>query len=98
MGDLTIETATYCASAESFETEMDGHKIRWERVYGRGYQYDWTCTCPKGKGGLCKHIKTVKMEGLRCGWNEELEPTAKPAPDGTCPDCGGPTKSTRVGV
>jgi hypothetical protein len=96
MAELSIETATYCASNEFFETSVDGHKIRFERSYSGNYPYDWTCTCKGSKP--CKHIALVKEEGLRCGWNGEMDPTLKVAPDGTCPDCGGPVRATRVGV
>lgn len=107
MGDLTIETATYCATNEFWETEVVGstgkpYKVRFERTLNGLYQYDWTCTCPafqhRGRRLYCKHIEDVKAGGQRCGWNKELEPFVRAAEDGTCPSCGGPVKHTRVGV
>lgn len=103
MPDLDIVTAFTCASNQRWEYEVGEYTVRFEhRPPEHNVQYDYTCTCKAfqfGKGKYCRHIKEV--QGFRCGWNAELEPTANPDREGTklvCPNCGTPAIPVRVGV
>ncbi len=107
MSDLSLETAYTCLTNYGWQTIVTGsgdktYAVRWQHMPpNHECQYDWTCTCDSykfGRGKYCKHIATVKASGMRCGWNGELEPTLKPKEDGTCPCCGGETRTERVGV
>lgn len=105
MPDLTIQSGFWCASNEYWEARFpkskgDGHYlVRWMYTPFGDYQYGWDCECPGFKYNTrheCKHTKAA--EGMRCGWNAEMEPGMVPDPGPKCPMCGGPVKGFRVGV
>lgn len=63
------------------------------------YSYDWSCNCPSFKyRHRCRHIEEAKQ--LRCTWGAEAFCGSRPIPnpDGSCPQCGGPTRPIRVAV
>lgn len=105
-----IAYADACESALAFYVPETGeHVTRYGRISaiecvrrGQGYHFGWLCTClPSGSTAECEHIEKGKL--MRCGWNEELDPTleALPAEPGEvrrCPECGGPTLSYTVGI
>lgn len=115
MPDLDIVTAWTCNSnmgnwfMEIGSGKGDGTKytVRFQRMPpGHPVQIDWTCTC-KGYQfrKTCSHIEHAKR--MRCGWNEELEPTAKALPSDAnvhretghkCPKCRTIAYAVRVGV
>lgn len=104
MPDLTITSAPTCSTNLGWSTKVKGttgkeYTVSWARQYRGGVQYDWECTCASftKRHQRCKHIAEVVNKGLRCGWNEALEPTEQ-ARDGKCPGCGGEVHFLRVGV
>lgn len=91
MPDFTTHMVPICSTNVYWGKEVTGSKgdkylVRFEKLpQSADVQYGYTCTC-KGYEfrHTCKHIESAKRE--RCGWNGELEPTAK-APNNTCPKC-----------
>jgi len=118
MPDLTIETAATCWSNRSWHTEVQGsgkkpYKVSYGMLSGneearQGAQRGWTCDCPgfiyrKDGGTPCKHVRKVVNSGVRCGWNNTLEPSLPAKIDENsgetvCPSCGGPIEYVRVAV
>lgn len=115
MPDLDIVTAFTCYSNSCWSHEVESsegdkkYTVRFEhRPWPHTVQHDYTCTCQAFRFGnsknwdkqtYCKHIEQVK--DLRCGWNEELEPTAEPDIVNYkfyCPECGGDALALKVGV
>jgi hypothetical protein len=113
MPDMTFETAYTCKQNVQWETKTRGtkgdyYRVAYERLYGieasrAGADYGWTCTC---KGwhyrGTCRHVTKMKKLGLRCTWNEALDPGLEPERDNEnqpcCPQCGGPVEMVTVAV
>ena len=103
MTDFTTHAHRWCSSNEHYSEKVAGSKpgVEYTVTYGktpRGpYQYGWSCTCPsfKHRGGECKHIKAVKPNHCRYGWEASC---GSPAPfeDDTCPSCGGETSVISV--
>lgn len=113
MVDLTVEVAWTCATNEYCEicvhgSQGDLYTVHFGRlpeaqVAARGVQHDWQCECRGYRfRGTCRHIAQARQSGVRCGWNEALDPGAKPAKDAQgnlcCPQCGGRVKAYRVAV
>lgn len=102
--DMTVHSVATCASNKEWSIILKGSSRDYQIRFGvsdRGhFQYDWSCSCEAFIYGrdYCKHIKRVAGSELRCGWNEELDISAAPTPDGLCPDCGGPVIYERVAV
>lgn len=109
MADLNEITAYTCSSNTYWKTEVMSsnpdvfYTVEYRfRPAPSPVQYDYTCDCKGFKfnpSKPCKHIKTVRVE--RCGWNGEMEPTARPLrkDEGlVCPNCEAPVEPVRVGV
>jgi hypothetical protein len=105
MPDLTTETVWTCNTNTYWEVEVvgsrgDKYRVSHQRNHDPEAQvmYSWRCTCVGfSYRGHCRHTYTVAGSGLRCGWNEGLEPGLE-APGGVCPGCGGPVTAIQVGV
>lgn len=113
MPDFTLETTWTCASNFYWSTNVTGSKgdvytVWWgrlpeARIMETGAQHGWQCECKGYKfRGTCKHIREVKADNDRCGWNATLEPSAECAYDSleepVCPECGGAVRAMRVAV
>lgn len=102
MPEFTVATVRCCRTNFQWEKNViskdNTYTVRWEHLFGNAEtQYGWTCTCEGYKFRKnCKHI--TQVENLRCGWNQELEPTLNANTDGSCPQCGGPTSVVRIAV
>jgi hypothetical protein len=114
---LSIETTWTCSTNIEWSLDVRGsagntYTVSYNYLFGedaqeQGTQYGYTCTCPAFTVGrnahkMCKHIKAVKADHVRCGWNWELEPTAVCDHDAAgkpcCPDCGASVQAIPVAV
>ena len=91
-----------CRSNSTFETKVTGSKgdeytVRFGRVHGQKYSHNYTCDCKAGEHGrLCRHVKQVQRQQLRCGWSQQHNGGAPK--DGKCPKCGGKIEAVMVAV
>jgi hypothetical protein len=101
MPDLTIEIMQEC-------TRRQGETVRVTGSRGAVYEVTFweggaSCTCPAYRfsrytthpfGKSCKHLAEAARQ--TCGWHELYGQPIEV--DGTCPQCGAPTRYVRVAV
>lgn len=107
--DLSPMTVYGCESVFDWELEVLGSKgnrylIKWstEHKESEKFQYGYSCSCPayKYQAGECKHIKRIRRENRRCGWNQEVDGGEPDRVEDRlfCPGCGGPVIAYEIYV
>ena len=102
MPDFNIEIYWLCETANSWETQVGTHTVRWCYQPGGPAQYDYECVYTKdGKPcpgfrfrGTCSHVEQAKQQ--HCKWHQFMD-GGEPE-DGRCPRCGGPVTAERWAV
>ena len=98
--DFTILHARVCASVMEWRGTVGTHEVKWGKAPASWpYAMRYTCDC---KGfqyrSTCRHVH--EAAALRCNWGADAlsGSPSTPNPDGTCPDCGGPTVPIQIGI
>ena len=95
--DLTRITSRWCATNESFSTQIKDYVVSYGQTVSGPYQYDWSCTCKGFKfRGQCKHVEEAKSQ--RCAHGHDAVAGSPVEMGETCPSCHGPTTVISVGV
>ena len=97
---MNLSTTHICETADEWSTEVstgDGSFVvswcRWVKGDDAIWNYSCTCKWHRDSGGMyCKHINSVVMSGIHCGWRELLDGRPPEIVDGkkVCPRCKGP--------
>jgi len=105
-----------CKTTRTFSTEVESSSSSSTYVVKFGpdhhredlYMNDWSCTCRSYKfqngtdsDGYCKHIRKVKDEDRRCGWDQMFDSGDVDRDEDEnpiCPECGSDVHSNRHAV
>lgn len=99
MPDLTVEYVQVCASDSVSEQVVGSKGDRYDVLVSHNSELD-QCTCPGFTFRRnCKHVTELRKK--LCGWSaqcSEKTQTPQQEMEAICPECGGDTRTIRVGV